>query len=323
MGVLSNSQDDATRLWIAARGLQAAVTLAFVLLARVTSRRSPTRWPSRSSAAVTLIALLSVFWWNVFPLCFVPGVGVTPFKKASEYVISAVFAVSVDPAVALKPDTMNQEGTRPCCAPLSPSPSQASSSSPCTSAPTGCRTSSATTEDRRFLPGLPGALRRARSAAAWPSWRSCRRAKTRLETSETELLEGQPFQGQVLLHPRARPAQSHQRPGVGSPSSWPSATTSSSRRGSGSSAGCSTTGRRRARSSWSASCSGRARRRGASRSVLRASGSRSCAKELSGCRAPRRRARRSASPRRCPLMPSPMRMRTWWPPCCATSSPTR
>ena len=38
---------------------------------------------------------MSVFWWDVFPLCFVEGVGVTPFKKASEYVISAVFAASI------------------------------------------------------------------------------------------------------------------------------------------------------------------------------------------------------------------------------------
>jgi signal transduction histidine kinase len=107
MGALSNSQDDATRLWIAARGLQAAVTLAFVLLARM--RRSvPTALAFTVIGAAALIALLSVFWWNVFPLCFVPGVGVTPFKKASEYAISVVFAVSIA-LLALNSDTMTRK----------------------------------------------------------------------------------------------------------------------------------------------------------------------------------------------------------------------
>jgi len=94
MGVLTNSQDDATRLWIAARALQAATTFAFAMLARTRKPVSPALAFSLIGTA-TVLALLSVFWWDVFPLCFVEGVGVTPFKKASEYAISAVFAVSI------------------------------------------------------------------------------------------------------------------------------------------------------------------------------------------------------------------------------------
>ena len=61
--------------------------------------------PAIGAAAV--IALMSIFWWDVFPLCFVPGVGVTPFKKAAEYVISAIFAVSTV-LLALRSDTMTR-----------------------------------------------------------------------------------------------------------------------------------------------------------------------------------------------------------------------
>jgi signal transduction histidine kinase len=55
-----------------------------------------------------------VFWWDNFPLCFVEGAGVTPFKKASEYAISAVLAVSIF-LVARNPDTMNQRECRLLC----------------------------------------------------------------------------------------------------------------------------------------------------------------------------------------------------------------
>jgi len=94
MGVLPNTQDDATRLWVAARALQAAATLVFSLL----SRRRRVGSPALAFAVfggAAAAALLSIFVWSVFPLCFVEGVGVTPFKKASEYVISAVFAASI------------------------------------------------------------------------------------------------------------------------------------------------------------------------------------------------------------------------------------
>ena len=40
-------------------------------------------------------SVLSIFAWNIFPLCFVEGQGVTLFKKLSEYVISAILLVSI------------------------------------------------------------------------------------------------------------------------------------------------------------------------------------------------------------------------------------
>jgi len=94
MAVLPSGNDYATKLWVAARGLQALVTLLFVLLVRV--RRAMPHWLAFTAvAAVTAVLIMSIFWWNIFPLCFVEGQGVTRFKKASEYVISALLAVSV------------------------------------------------------------------------------------------------------------------------------------------------------------------------------------------------------------------------------------
>jgi PAS domain S-box-containing protein len=41
-------------------------------------------------SAVTALIILSVFTWNIFPACFVEGVGLTPFKVISDYVICLI-----------------------------------------------------------------------------------------------------------------------------------------------------------------------------------------------------------------------------------------
>ena len=91
MSVLPATQDQATKLWIAARALQAIVTIAFALLAYL--RRSiPSGVAFTGVAVLAAFAILSIFAWRVFPLCFVEGMGVTPFKKAAEYGICVVLA---------------------------------------------------------------------------------------------------------------------------------------------------------------------------------------------------------------------------------------
>jgi two-component sensor histidine kinase/PAS domain-containing protein len=39
---------------------------------------------------VTLLILLSIFFWHVFPVCIVEGVGLTPFKVVSDYIICLI-----------------------------------------------------------------------------------------------------------------------------------------------------------------------------------------------------------------------------------------
>jgi len=41
------------------------------------------------------LLFLSIFYWKVFPSCFVEGSGLTPFKKISEYIISLILAASL------------------------------------------------------------------------------------------------------------------------------------------------------------------------------------------------------------------------------------
>jgi hypothetical protein len=39
---------------------------------------------------ITGLIVASIFTWKIFPICFVEGSGLTPFKKYSEYVICAI-----------------------------------------------------------------------------------------------------------------------------------------------------------------------------------------------------------------------------------------
>jgi PAS domain S-box-containing protein len=41
------------------------------------------------------VALASIFWWKIFPVCYIEGVGLTTFKIGSEYVISIFFTVAL------------------------------------------------------------------------------------------------------------------------------------------------------------------------------------------------------------------------------------
>ncbi|MCA1784732.1 MAG: hypothetical protein LC657_01990 [Desulfobacteraceae bacterium] len=44
---------------------------------------------------ITTLIVLSVFVWKIFPVCFVEGVGLTPFKKISEYIICSILLAGI------------------------------------------------------------------------------------------------------------------------------------------------------------------------------------------------------------------------------------
>ncbi len=76
----------ANQLWIGARYMESMTLLVgFIFLHR---DRVP-----RASAVFAIYAILtgllisSIFYWKIFPVCFVDGIGLTPFKIASEYII--------------------------------------------------------------------------------------------------------------------------------------------------------------------------------------------------------------------------------------------
>ena len=77
--------DLATQLWIAARFFESlSILAAFLFL----ERKFRVRSAFLLYAAIFSILLLTIFYLRVFPVCFVEGVGLTPFKKISEYIIS-------------------------------------------------------------------------------------------------------------------------------------------------------------------------------------------------------------------------------------------
>jgi PAS domain S-box-containing protein len=93
MGVLPTyGANAATQLWIAARYLQALALLAAPLLLR---RRIRPEFYVIGCGAVTVLLLLAIFAWRIFPDCFLEGAGgLTPFKIASEYAISAILLLA-------------------------------------------------------------------------------------------------------------------------------------------------------------------------------------------------------------------------------------
>jgi len=84
----------ANQLWIAARSLESVTLLAgFTLLLK--GRRVSTAALFLLNTVVSSVLLASIFYWKVFPVCFVEGVGLTPFKIYSEYAICLVLAASL------------------------------------------------------------------------------------------------------------------------------------------------------------------------------------------------------------------------------------
>lgn len=94
MGIFPEVGDHATKLWIAARFIQAGTLLLFVISYRLRKPVSFTLIFAVFGGASILLATL-IFPLDLFPTCFVEGVGVTPFKRISEYFISSVMAASL------------------------------------------------------------------------------------------------------------------------------------------------------------------------------------------------------------------------------------
>lgn len=88
----------ATQLWLAARYLQSISLLIASIWLYKKNKDSLSAVPILLTYLVaTSFLLLSIFHWRVFPVSFVDGVGLTPFKKISEYLISAILLTSLFP----------------------------------------------------------------------------------------------------------------------------------------------------------------------------------------------------------------------------------
>lgn len=81
-----------TQLWIAARHME---SLSLFLAPFFFGRKLRLNLVLVGYALATFLLLLSIFSWNIFPVCFIEGIGLTPFKKISEYVISLILLGSI------------------------------------------------------------------------------------------------------------------------------------------------------------------------------------------------------------------------------------
>lgn len=93
MGVFAiDSANPATQLWIAARFLQGASLFAAPYFLKRKLNSEATFFLYSVFAA---LILGSIYLWNIFPACYIEGTGLTPFKIASEYIISSILLMAL------------------------------------------------------------------------------------------------------------------------------------------------------------------------------------------------------------------------------------
>jgi PAS domain S-box-containing protein len=81
-----------TQLWIAARYMESVSLLIAPLFL---GRKLRTHWSFLVYAIAFFFLLGAIFYWEIFPDCFVEDVGLTAFKRVSEYVISLILLASI------------------------------------------------------------------------------------------------------------------------------------------------------------------------------------------------------------------------------------
>ena len=94
MAIFTDYDFYANQLWIAARYMESMSLLAAFAFFHT---RKPLK-PQTIFLIYTVISALlvsSIFYWKIFPICFIEGSGLTPFKKISEYIICAILVADI------------------------------------------------------------------------------------------------------------------------------------------------------------------------------------------------------------------------------------
>ena len=82
-----------TQLWIVARYLESISLLIACFI--LDKRKMKINFILLGYIITASLLFLSIFYWKIFPSCFIEGSGLTPFKKISEYIISLILAASL------------------------------------------------------------------------------------------------------------------------------------------------------------------------------------------------------------------------------------
>jgi signal transduction histidine kinase/ActR/RegA family two-component response regulator len=93
MGVFSaDGPNLSTQLWVASRYLESLAILAsFIFI----NRRISSYGVFVSFAIITTLILGSIFYWQIFPLCYANDIGLTDFKIFSEYAVCLGLLISL------------------------------------------------------------------------------------------------------------------------------------------------------------------------------------------------------------------------------------
>ncbi len=84
----------ANQLWIAARYME-AITLGIGFFFLGYKRTFSPHRILGAYSLLTALLLASIFYWKLFPVCFIEGQGLTPFKKISEYLICSILLLDI------------------------------------------------------------------------------------------------------------------------------------------------------------------------------------------------------------------------------------
>ncbi len=81
-----------TQLWIVARYLE---SISLLIAPLFFSHKIKPERVLHSFAILVAIALGTIFYWRIFPVCYIEGIGLTRFKVFSEYLISLILLLAI------------------------------------------------------------------------------------------------------------------------------------------------------------------------------------------------------------------------------------
>nr|WP_320189936.1 MASE3 domain-containing protein [uncultured Desulfobacter sp.] len=84
----------ANQLWIGARYME-SITLLLAFFFLSSNKRFKPELLFLIYTLITVVLVASIFVWQIFPVCFIEGIGLTAFKKNSEYIICIVLFISM------------------------------------------------------------------------------------------------------------------------------------------------------------------------------------------------------------------------------------
>jgi hypothetical protein len=81
-----------TQLWIAARYME---SISLLIAPIFLTRRLKSSFAFVFYTVIFVAVLTSIYYWHIFPDCFIQDTGLTPFKRISEYIIGLILLTSL------------------------------------------------------------------------------------------------------------------------------------------------------------------------------------------------------------------------------------